>query len=107
MNQNQIAGMMTALLDFGQDALKVGVQEKLQEISYELHTLRIYNAHDYYFSILFKKGLDDNSKYVKVVKETVARFIEEVIKPRNNSDEIHVDDLSKKLRDFLRKGEVC
>ncbi len=107
MNQNQIAGMMTALINFGQDALKVGVREKIEQIKYELYTVNIYNDFNYYAAILFEHGIQGNLKYVEPVKKSVARFIQQEIIPKNYTDSVDVDTLSKQLKDFLRKDAVC
>lgn len=107
MNQNQIAGMMTALINFGQDALKVGVREKIEEIKYELYTVNIYNDFNFYAAILFKHGIQGHSKYVEPVKESVARFIQQEIIPKNFTDNVNVNTLSKQLKDFLRKDAIC
>lgn len=106
MNENQIAGMMTALINFGQDALKVGVKEKIEEIKYELYSVHIFNDFNFYAAILFKHGVQGNSKYVEPVKKSVARFINLKMKPENFSDDFDVNTLSKQLREFLNK-EAC
>lgn len=106
MNESQIAAMMTALINFGQDALKVGVKEKIEEIKYELYTVHIFNDFNFYAAILFKHGVQSNSKYIEPVKKSVARFINLKMKPENFTDHVDMKALSKQLREFLNK-EAC
>lgn len=107
MNRNQTAGMMTALIDFGEEALKIGTREEIEQIKYELYTIHKINEQDYYAVILLDNGIQSKPKYVEPVKDAVALFIKEEIIPKNFSDQVDVDALSNQLREFLRKAAIC
>jgi len=106
MNQSQMAGMLTALIGFGEDALRVGVREKIRQIQYELYTVHIHNDFDFYAAILFSDGIQSNPEVIEPVKKMVASFIEQKMISQNYSDDIDVKILSKQLQDFLRAAAV-
>lgn len=105
MNRNTLAGMMTALKSFGQEALKVGVREEIEKISYELYTVHFCNDFDYYAAILLDDGIS-SLKFINDVKTCVEQFMKVHIIAQNYTDTIPDDYISDELRKFIDNNNL-
>ena len=61
IDQDMIAGMLTAIKNFVEDAFNAGNQS-LENIEYELYTIQIQNFSSYYMAVVVSGAIDNNFK---------------------------------------------
>jgi|GEM_PF-2044293 len=105
MNKNQFGGLITAIKAFGEDALKVGYKEEIEELRYVAYRVLIYNDFDYFAAIL----LDGHSSidFTYSLKNTAGYFMAKNINGKDFSKEIPEQELSEKLRKIINENVKC
>ncbi len=85
MDDDLIAGMLTAIKSFVEDAFKLGNQN-LETIVYELYTLHIQNFHNYYVTAVVNGTYTNEFK--DILEDTILDFAEKGISKEdiNNSE---------------------
>lgn len=100
LDQDVIAGMLTAIKDFGRDAFHQD-KENLSMISYEHYKIYLQHFPGYYFAVAMTGSISEGEKMV--LSEKLGRFATTEIPAKTDEiDSAFTSQLSEKLeRDFL------
>jgi len=105
INKNQVGGLLAAIKAFGEDALKVGYKEEIEELRFETYKVIIHNDFDYFAAILLN-GVP-NPEFTIKLKNTLGYFISNNISNKDFTAGIPEKELSEKLRNALKKNKLC
>ncbi len=95
IDEDMIAGMLTAIKSFVEDAFNAGNQS-LENIEYELYTIQIQNFSSYYMAAVVSGAIDNNFK--SKFQDDMMDFASENLK--NNLDNHKL--ISEKLETFFK-----
>ncbi len=94
IDEDMIAGMLTAIKSFVEDAFSAGNQS-LENIEYELYNIQIQNFSSYYMAAVISGIIDNTTK--SIVQDKMMHFADKVIKNNINNKSI----ISEKLQSFF------
>lgn len=95
IDQDMIAGMLTAIKSFVEDAI-VGNKQSLESIEYELYEIYLKNFHSYYIAVVLSGNINDS--YKSELENDLLEFATKHL----NSDLTEKDLITEKLTDFIK-----
>jgi len=99
MDKDVVAGMMTAIKAFGEDAFKKEKQD-LSSINYDSYKIIFQNFHSYYLALVVSGSISSTQQ--NELGDKILDFGEEHLKEISSQDrDEYVDDISQKLHDMF------
>ena len=95
IDQDMIAGMLTAIKSFVEDAFSAGNQS-LENIEYELYTIQIQNFSSYYMAAVVSGAIDNNFK--SKFQDDMLDFADKNMKNDHDNHKL----ISEKLETFFK-----
>lgn len=100
IDQDMLAGMLTAIKSFAEDAYQKGEME-LERIDYQLFTIHLQNFSKYYIAVVLSGIYDD--EYCSKLEDVLLDFAQTVI----NKDDLNNDQLfTKKLKEYFTDERI-
>lgn len=96
-DQDMMAGMLTAIKTFVEDAMETE-QQNLEMISYDLHKIYVQNFHKFYIAVVISGSIDEAFK--SKLNDQVLKFVKEIMLKSDNREE---KELTKKISQYFEK----
>ncbi len=90
IDQDMIAGMLTAIKSFVEDAFSAGNQN-LENIDYELYTIQIQNFSSYYMAAVMSGSI--NNFFKSKIQDKMLEFADTHLKDKANNQKLLVENL--------------
>lgn len=100
MDKDMMAGMLTAIKSFAEDAFERGEME-LERIDYQLFTIHLQNFSDYYIAVVLSGIYDDD--YKNKLDDVLLDFAQFVINKDDLSDN---QEFTKKLKEYFTDERI-
>ncbi|WP_298349285.1 cell envelope biogenesis protein OmpA [uncultured Dokdonia sp.] len=100
MDEDMMAGMLTAIKSFAEDAFEKGEME-LERIDYQLFTIHLQNFSKYYIAVIVSGIYDD--KFKDKLEDVLLDFAQYVINKEDLDDNII---FAKKLKEFFTDERI-
>lgn len=100
MDQDMMAGMLTAIKSFAEDAFERGEME-LERIDYQLFTIHLQNFSDYYIAVVLSGIYDE--EYKSKLEDVLLDFAQFVINKEDLSDN---KNFTKKLKEYFTDERI-
>ncbi|WP_299674716.1 cell envelope biogenesis protein OmpA [uncultured Dokdonia sp.] len=100
LDEDMLAGMLTAIKSFVEDAYNQGEME-LERIDYELFTIHLQNFSNYYIAVVITGIYDDN--YKDKLEDVLLDFAQFVV---NKSDLENPETFTKKLKSYFTDERI-
>ena len=100
IDQDSVAGMLTAIKSFAQDAFEVHEQE-LQYIEYETFHIHLQNFSNYYIAVIISGAY--NVAYKDKLEDKILDFAQTSI---NNTDLTNESILTKKIESYFKNEAI-
>ena len=97
IDQDMVAGMLTAIKAFVEDAFEQENQH-LETISYDLYDIYVQNFNKFYIAVVLSGGM--NAAFKSKLNDTIVKFVKEVTLKSSNSD---TKELTKKMSQYFDK----
>ncbi len=96
-DQDMMAGMLTAIKSFVEDAMDVEKQN-LEMISYDLHKIYVQNFNKFYIAVVIAGVIDEEFK--SKLNDQILKFVKEIMLKSENREE---KELTKKITQYFEK----
>ncbi|MEO9483585.1 MAG: hypothetical protein ABJG47_09080 [Ekhidna sp.] len=96
-DQDMMAGMLTAIKSFVEDAMETE-QQNLEMISYDLHKIYVQNFHKFYIAVVISGAIDEAFK--SKLNDQVLKFVKDIMLKSENREE---KELTKKISQYFEK----
>lgn len=100
MDKDMMAGMLTAIKSFAEDAFERGEME-LERIDYQLYTIHLQNFSEYYIAVILSGIYDD--EYKNKLDDVLLDFAQFVINKDDLSDN---QKFTKKLKEYFTDERI-
>jgi len=100
MDEDMVAGMLTAIKSFVEDAFKGGEME-LERIDYELFTIHLQNFSNYYIAVVLSGIYDD--EYKDKLEDVLLDFAQFVINKDDLGDQV---SFTRKLKAYFTDERI-
>jgi hypothetical protein len=100
MDKDMMAGMLTAIKSFAEDAFERGDME-LERIDYQLYTIHLQNFSEYYIAVILSGIYDD--EYKNKLDDVLLDFAQFVINKDDLSDN---QKFTKKLKEYFTDERI-
>lgn len=100
MDEDMMAGMLTAIKSFAEDAFEKGEME-LERIDYQLFTIHLQNFSNYYIAVIISGIYDD--KFKDKLEDVLLDFAQYVVNKEDLDDNII---FAKKLKEFFTDERI-
>lgn len=101
MDEDMVAGMLTAIKSFVEDAFARKGEMQLERIDYELFTVHLQNFSNYYIAVILSGIYDDSFK--DKLEDVLYDFAQFVI---NKDDLNNKDSFTKKLKEYFTDERI-
>jgi hypothetical protein len=101
MDEDMVAGMMTAIKSFVEDAFTGEKDMQLERIDYELFTIHLQNFSNYYIAVVLSGIYDDN--YKDKLEDVLLDFAQFVINKEDLDDQVN---FTKKLKAYFTDERI-
>ncbi|WP_405203376.1 cell envelope biogenesis protein OmpA [Dokdonia sp. LLG6352-1] len=100
MDEDMMAGMLTAIKSFAEDAFEKGEME-LERIDYQLFTIHLQNFSNYYIAVIISGIYDD--KFKDKLEDVLLDFAQYVVNKEDLDDNII---FAKKIKEFFTDERI-
>lgn len=100
MDEEMMAGMLTAIKSYAEDAFERGEME-IERIDYQLFTIHLQNFSNYYIAVIINGIYDD--LYKNKLEDVLLDFAQFVI---NKDDLINTEVFTKKLKEYFTDERI-
>ncbi|RMB63432.1 cell envelope biogenesis protein OmpA [Dokdonia sinensis] len=101
MDEDMVAGMLTAIKSFVEDAFTGEKEMMLERIDYELFTIHLQNFSKYYIAVVLTGIYDD--EYKSKLEDVLLDFAQFVI---NEDDLIRPNQFNRKLKEYFTDERI-
>lgn len=101
MDEDMVAGMLTAIKSFVEDAFTGEKDMMLERIDYELFTIHLQNFSNYYIAVVLSGIYDDETK--DKLEDVLLDFAQFVINKDDLDNQVH---FTKKLKEYFTDERI-